>query len=255
MEEAKEIHELLKSIKKESQEKYNQYRTQDDPPYSKLNQDIMCVWTTKRKQKIGKIYEYLYENGLVDEKLHEIEKKIKNTKKTDRKEGKTRDYWITINPPETSTLENMLKDTERFVNRAIVEKYMYCVEQRSDNEEEIGRGKHIHLYFKIHEENYEPPSKIIKYLKSTFKKLLNVNTKALWIQPLKEEYVKDKIDYMLEKNKDGEHEEKERKSQMDKIYRETNNLDDYYTNIPYEEIYNQAEVVSAEALADETNEE
>lgn len=238
-----ELWKEFNELKVQSQEKYLKYRDANDPPFSKLNTEIEVVFTTKRKQKISKMYEAFYENGLIDKRLKEIGDKIENLQKSHRKEGKTLNYWITVNPPEETTLEEMLKHTNRFINRAIVEEYMYVVEQRGAIESEIGKGKHIHLYFKIKEETYEPPSKIIKYLKSSYKKLLNVETKALWIQPLKQEYVIDKVNYMIDKNIDGQYEDKKEKQQMDKIFRENNNLLNYYTSIDAEKLLNMISVV------------
>lgn len=238
-----ELWKEFQQLKSESQSKYLEYREANDPPYSKFNTEIDCVFTTKRKQKIAKIYEAFYENGLIDKKLKKFTDQIEELQKMGRKEGKTLNYWITVNPPDETTLEDMLKHTNRFINRALIEEYMYVVEQRGAIEEEIGKGKHIHLYFKIKEETYEPPSKIIKYLKSTYKKLLNVETKALWIQPLKQEYVKDKVNYMIDKNIDGEHEDKKEKQQMDKKFRENNNLLNYYTNINPEALLSMISVI------------
>ena len=177
----------LKLLRVESQTKYNEWKTDKDPMYSQLNQDITQVFTSKRKQKLGKIYEYLYENELIDKKIYDLEDKIKNLKNVEGKRAKTLHYWVTINPPDTTSLKDMLQTTERFVNRVIIDEYMYVVEQRGGTIEECGRGKHIHMYYKIDEERYQVPSKQIKLLKNTYKNLLNVETKALWIQPLKKE--------------------------------------------------------------------
>lgn len=249
---AKQLWKEFRELKAESQAKYLEYREANDPPYSKLNTEIEMVFATKRKQKIAKMYEYFYENDLVDKKLAVIEKKMKNTVV---RQAKSLYYWITINPEEKIELKKLLKAVERLVNRAFIEEYMYVVEQRGAIEEEIGKGKHIHLYFKISEEKYQPPSKIIDRMKNTLKDVVNVETKALWIQILKPEYVKDKVNYMIDKNIDGQHEDKEEKQQMDKIFRENNNLLNYYTNINPETLLTIiSEEEKRETLAQEPSE-
>ena len=96
-----ELWKEFKALKAESQAKYLEYREANDPPYSKLNTEIDIVFTTKRKQKIAKIYEAFYENDLVDKKLKKFTDQIEKLKKTDRKEGKTLNYWITVSPPRS----------------------------------------------------------------------------------------------------------------------------------------------------------
>jgi len=226
-----ELYKEFKKLKHESQQKYIEYREPNDPPFSKLVTEIDQVFQSKRKQKISKLYEAFYSEGLVDKKLKNLEDQVEKLKNPNGNKAKTYHYWITINPTEDILLKDLKSAVDKLVERTFIEKYMYVIEQRGANRDEVGKGKHVHLYFKIVEQNYMYPSKVIERMKSTLKKVVNVNTKALWIQILKEEYVKDKILYMIDKNIDNEHEDKQQKQEMDQIYREINNLDNYYTNM------------------------
>jgi hypothetical protein len=226
-----ELYKEFKKLKTESQTKYLEYREPNDPPFSKLVTEIDQVFQTKRKQKIAKLYEAFYSEGLVDKKIKNLEAKVEKLKNPNGNKVKTYHYWVTINPEEKILLKDLKSAVDKLTLRSFIEKYMYVIEQRGSNRDEIGKGKHVHIYFKIHEDKYQVPSKIIELMKSTLKKVVNVNTKALWIQILREEYVKDKILYMIDKNIDNEHKDKQQKQEMDQIYREINNLDNYYTNM------------------------
>jgi len=223
-----ELYKEFKKLKHESQQKYIEYREPNDPPFSKLVTEIDQVFQSKRKQKISKLYEAFYSEGLVDKKLKNLEDQVEKLKNPNGNKAKTYHYWITINPTEDILLKDLKSAVDKLTLRSFIEKYMYVIEQRGANRDEVGKGKHIHMYFKIYEDKYQVPSKIIELMKSTLKRVVNVNTKALWIQILKEEYVKDKILYMIDKKTD---EGKPEKQEMDQIYREINNLDNYYTNM------------------------
>lgn len=223
-----ELYTEFKALKIQSQADYEKVKSSTDEPISKLNQDIQAVFTSKRKQKLSKIYEAFYEAGLVDRKIRDLEQKILNLNKTPGKVRKQFFYWVTINPPPECHIRELHIATEKLASRSFIEDYVYVIEQRGETEEEAGKGIHIHLLFKIKDDPYEPPSKIKKYLKSTYKQIVNVETKALWIQPCPKEYVKDKIDYILDTNKDST---KTQKQNIDKYYREQNRIAPYYTNI------------------------
>lgn len=107
---------------------------------------------------------------------------------------------------------------------------MYVYEQTAskENGRDLGHGFHIHLLFEKTEES-EVPSKIKKYIRAGFKAIMDVNNEGCFnIKVTPEKYLDDKIDYMLEKNLDDDHKDKEQKQEFDIIWRKQEKLDPYY---------------------------
>lgn len=135
--------------------------------------------------------------------------------------------WITISPPDC-TMQEFMKCTARMQKKKWIANnpYIYVIEQRKDElwwataqPSYDNIGKHIHL---IVNTTYAK-SRVINELSKTFKcgaQSIHHTTHIM-------EHLQDKKDYCLGlKTGDG----KEQKQKGDVLFRQKNNLSNYYTN-------------------------
>lgn len=172
------------------------------------------------------------------EELHKkFIKLVKDFKETTQETLRLTSYmFITINPIEDVSLKDLLKTVDKYVNRTLINEYIYVVEQRGTNQEELGKGIHIHLLVKT---SYKKPSDFKRDTISTFKKIVDCYNTPNWYRKLNlkpcdtEDDVKRRKEYMLGTKKD---ELKQVKQNMDKVFREKYNLRPYYCSINFKDI-------------------
>ena len=71
-----------------------------------------------------------------------IDKLLKKSKQTDLiKEW----YFLTINPAPNINLTDFHKTIEKAVSKVWITTYLYVIEQRGENIEELGKGFHTHI--------------------------------------------------------------------------------------------------------------
>lgn len=180
------------------------------------------------KKKIESIIKLEYDAEILGQKMKDIkeyEKEVKMTLKENIAKEHNNGYcFITINPSPEVTLTQLQEKVEKFVKRNMFEKYRYVYEQRGSTEENMGQGFHAHILLKRNL-NYKP-SKISVNTKNTFKGITQVdNPQILNIQHIGEDFAKDKDEY-IDGVKTGEG--KDKKQQIDKIFRKKNNLESVY---------------------------
>lgn len=180
------------------------------------------------KKKIESIIKLEYDAELLGQKMIDIkeyEKEVKMTLKENIAKDHNNGYcFITINPSPEITLTQLQEKVEKFVKRNMFDKYRYVYEQRGSTEENMGHGFHAHILLKRNL-NYKP-SKISVNTKNTFKGITQVdNPQILNIQHIGEDFAKDKDEY-IDGVKTGEG--KDKKQQIDKIFRKKNNLESVY---------------------------
>lgn len=144
---------------------------------------------------------------------------------TTRKEVKQYTHmFITINPPPTLSLEVFINTINKTMSKNWIDGYIYVIEQRGENEEELGKGFHTHILLKLTE--HKRKSQTDREIKNTWKKILDVdNYHILNLKYIDDAEQKRKQGYILgEKSEEIKH----KKQKMDIVYRQKNNLNKYY---------------------------
>lgn len=135
-------------------------------------------------------------------------------------------YFVTVNCKSDVQLHELFKKVSKYVNRKFVQEAEYVFEQRGSNELEMGKGLHVHILVKQRGDCHDGQFK--QNTRNTFKGLVGNPQTHVDIRAVKEAYVSDKRDYMRgQKTGEG----KAEKVEMDRIYREQNNIQEYYTHI------------------------
>lgn len=186
------------------------------------------------KNKYLKILNMKYElkdlgKRMANMKDKEEELKYKLKEQTAREHNNSH-MFITINPKEqgdiTKNLENFVKKVNKFINRNFCDEAYGVIEQRGVNMTELGKGFHAHIALKRNL-NYRP-SDIVKGAKNTFKDCCDVkNPNLLNVRIHGEDFHKDKLEY-IQGVKTGEG--KDKKQDMDVIFRKKYNLEIVYKN-------------------------
>lgn len=132
--------------------------------------------------------------------------------------------FITINPPPTLKLEIFINTINKTLSKNWIDGYIYVIEQRGENLEELGKGFHTHILIKLTQ--HKKQSEINREIKNTWKKILDIdNYHILNIKFIDDDEQKRKQGYILgEKAEEIKH----LKQKMDIIYRQNNNLKKYY---------------------------
>lgn len=190
-------------------------------PYDKAYDNFL-------KKKLESIIKMEYDCDLLGAKMMKIKEYEKNVK-VKLKEKTAKDHnnafvFITINPNETTTLTQLQEKVEKFVNRNMFSAYRYVYEQRGSTEKDMGHGFHAHILLKRNLD-YKP-SKITLNTKNTFKGITNVdNPQILNIQHIGHDFAKDKDEYITGvKTAEG----KDKKQEIDTLFRKKNNLESVY---------------------------
>jgi len=132
--------------------------------------------------------------------------------------------FITINPPPTLKLDIFINTINKTLSKNWIDGYIYVIEQRGENEEDLGKGFHTHVLIKLL--THKKQSEINREIKNTWKKILDIdNYHILNIKYIDDAEQKRKQGYILGTKKDVI---KHVKQKMDIIYRQKNNLRKYY---------------------------
>lgn len=137
--------------------------------------------------------------------------------------------FLTINPPPSMLLEEFKKLVEKTLRtskgqKLWIEGYLYVLEQRGENDIEIGKGFHTHILIKL--AGHKKKSEIDRELKNVWKSKLDVDNYHIFnIKYIDEAEQKRKQSYML-CQKAEEH--KHLKQHYDIIWRKNNSLEKYY---------------------------
>lgn len=206
--------------------------TDDHNQQLKMMKEWMDEGAELRKRKFRKLHEQRYILGQAGKLMEMVKQEIDSNnvkiKQMTAKKNNNGYLFVTINPKKEIKLDRFLTIIKKLSSRAFVDEYMYVIEQRGSDEKEIGKGIHCHILIK-RDLNYKP-SKCCKYLKNGCKKIVgNIqNDHQVNIKIIGEDFAKDKIEYMVgEKTGEG----KDKKQQMDKIFRKNNKLEKYYGEI------------------------
>ncbi len=174
----------------------------------------------------------------IKDKEEELKMQIKE--KTAREHNNSH-LFITVNPKKgwngpysgfgPGEIDEFVKKVQKFINRTFCVEAYAVIEQRGTTEAELGTGYHAHIAMKRNV-NYRP-SDIIKGAKNTFKKCCDVKRPELLnVRIHGEDFHKDKMEY-INGVKTGEG--KDKKQEMDVIFRKKNNLEIVYKKCPENE--------------------
>lgn len=132
-------------------------------------------------------------------------------------------YWLTVNPKPTVDLTAFVTQMTRVLNRCLVDKCIYSFEQRGENNDELGKGLHMHA---IVWPGRTYKTSFCQRFRDATANLVGCPNKHIWIVKAKPEWVAQKKDYILGIKWDSE---KDRKCMHDRVWREREGLSPYYT--------------------------
>lgn len=181
--------------------------------FTKAISDMVCD-ATKLEIREGKIN---------NQKLISIYEGYK--KNIDNKYGNV--LFITINPRPDVSLEEFIKVMNKFKSKVWIEDYIYVYEQRGTTAQESGKGFHSHILL------WKPDNKksheVIRETKNTFKNICSIdNPSILNIKNCKDEDIEKRKNYMLGHKNIETDPSKQVKQEIDLIWRERNNIENYY---------------------------
>jgi hypothetical protein len=131
-------------------------------------------------------------------------------------------YFLTINPRPDITLKEFMKTILKAMTKVWIKYYIFVIEQRGENEDELGKGFHTHIIFNKGIKH----CKVVTEMANTFKKMCDTSNFHLFnLKNIGDEEKIRKIEYITGTKKD---EVKHLKQQMDIIYRKKENLKSYY---------------------------
>ena len=190
------------------------YSDLTDPEYK-------SIWWRKFKELENQVFQnYVVNNNPI---LSNIQKRenLKNKKYSH--------LFLTINPPPQMLLMDFHKTIEKTLSttkglKLWIEGYLYVLEQRGENETEIGKGFHTHILIKI--KDHKKKSEIDRELKNQWKNILDVDNYHIFnIKYIDNDEQKRKQKYILSEKSDTN---KHLKQKYDIIWRENNSLKKYY---------------------------
>lgn len=131
-------------------------------------------------------------------------------------------YFLTVNPKPDITLTEFMKTIEKALSKKWLNYYIMVIEQRGENEQELGKGFHTHIIFNKGIKH----CKVVTEMSNTFKKMCDTSNYHLFnLKSIGEEEKKRKVEYILGTKADDA---KHLKQQMDIIFRQRNKLKSYY---------------------------
>jgi hypothetical protein len=152
---------------------------------------------------------------------HEM-KRIEKLKELKNIEINKEWYFLTINPRPEITLKEFMKTIQKAVLKRWITYYIFVIEQRGENEEELGKGFHTHIIFNKGIKH----CKVVLEMSNTFKKMCDTSNFHLFnLKNIGDLEKQRKIEYITGTKAD---EAKHLKQQMDIIFRKKENLKSYY---------------------------
>jgi len=195
------------------------------------------IYKTQKKELTGRKMKTILEQEFKLESLGEFHKGLKEM--IDANSIKIKEQlavannngyvFITINPKPGVKLQELIKKSNKLINRKMFVNAIWAYEQRGSTLADTGKGFHIHILAKRNL-NYKP-SKVIRNTRNTCKGLVGNenNNSQLNIQIIGEDFAQDKKNYFLGTNKTGEG--KDLKQSIDIVWRKTTGLLPFYEKL------------------------
>jgi len=188
------------------------------------------VYMSKYKQH----YNNLIDSGDADK----IEPIFKELREKNEEKFKSNLYFITINPypKKHLSLEQFKKLLERVMKKTWIKRYCLVIEQRGENEDELGKGVHTHMLIDKGDFRH---SHLLRDFKTIFENVTDTSNPCCYnIKPCKEEDICKRQKYMLGRKASPD---KWIKQEMDKVFREKYNIPAYYGEMFIDTNYNELE--------------
>jgi len=151
------------------------------------------------------------------------------------KERLTEVMFLTITSYEDIPFKTWLAVLDSWTTRVYVKDYIYVIEQRGTNADEVGKGFHAHVLFRHNDKSY---ANLVRNLRSTFKKACDT-TSTTWFKKLNikccktQQDVINRLQYMIGTKKEMDGHNKAIKQEYDIVFRQQVKLDPHYTNTDY----------------------
>lgn len=175
------------------------------------------------KKVITNKFNLYWTDFLENEEVVKMYPIFKDIEIINNKKDKTEFVFITVNPRPDVSLKIFMDTIQKAISKVWIERYIYVIEQRGENEEELGKGIHTHILLY---KGKKKLSELHREMGNTFKKIVDTSNYALFnISGCKDEDIDKRKNYMLGIKND---ENKHLKQKMDVIYRLRNNIETSY---------------------------
>lgn len=134
--------------------------------------------------------------------------------------------FLNVNPAPNHSLLYFQQVIEKSLKKKFIKSFLYVLEQRGENEKELGKGFHAHMI--IEKEETKQYTQAIKEFGRSFSKVCDTSNYHLFNgSKIKEIDISKRRNYILGQKAD---ENKHLKQQMDVIWRQKEFLKSYYGN-------------------------
>jgi len=165
----------------------------------------------------------MLDNGEGDAALPFLKDINEGKRKRDEETAKSDYAFITVNPKPDIPLSEFKKVVEKSAQKAFIKKSLYVIEQRGENENDLGKGFHCHMM--INKGDYRN-SHLRREFGRTFDKYCDIsNPHCFNISLCKEEDIIKRQNYMLGYKNDKT---KHAKQKADKLFRKKHGIKDHY---------------------------
>lgn len=177
------------------------------------------------KKVVMKYYEDYYRYRIEDGMYNDILPNIKDIiEKKEKKIIKTDYLFVTINPRPTVNIQDFKTVCNKAINKPWILRYLYVIEQRGENDEEVGKGFHAH--FLIQKEPNKSFAHAKREFESTFRKFCDTqNYHTFNFACCIENDISKRQNYITGEKADPE---KHLKQSFDKKFRTIYDIPSYY---------------------------
>lgn len=205
--EEQEIH--LNTIRREINEEFE----------AKAFQEVLM---SKMKSHFSK----MIDEGEADNAIPLMKSINEEKAKRDEETAKSDYAFITVNPKPDISLSEFKKVIEKSSQKTFIKKKLYVIEQRGEDDKELGKGFHMHML--INKGDYRN-SHLRREFGRTFDKYCDIsNPHCFNISLCKEEDIIKRQNYMLNWKRDKM---KHAKQLMDKVFRKKFGIADHYGEV------------------------
>jgi hypothetical protein len=124
------------------------------------------------------------------------------------------------------TLDMIKKTIDKLISKKWIENALYVYEQRGTNEEELGKGIHVHILLYKGDKRY---SQFHREFSNTLKNICDVSNSHIFnVLPCLERDIPKRMNYILGTKKELQGDNKTDKQKMDVIWRNREGIEKYY---------------------------
>lgn len=191
---------------------------------NEFNEIFAGIWSDALKLKYRKLCGEIIEKQLKDRqyegtKLQEVYDQVTSLRK---QEAENKYYFITICPYDDIELSKLVKVMDKMVKKRWFTSYVYVYEQRQSEQGKPYHGIHTHI---IVDKGSVKKSEVIREVYNTCKDIVG-SKQSVDVKILETDYdLSVRLNYILGTKST---QEKQEKQSIDKIFREENNLQEFY---------------------------